>query len=149
MNETAVATQSLGKRFAKNWAVRDLTLEIPAGGVFGLLGRNGAGKTTVFALLTGLLKPTQGDAVIFGHSIETERKHVLNSVGYVDEEKTLYGYLRVGQMLELAKGLAPRWSDQLAAKHVRVPVEKRVRDLSRGSGRNWPSGWRLPAGRDC
>src|SRR5579862_4091236 len=120
MSENAVVTESLGKRFGGHWAIRALDLKIPEGCVYGLLGRNGAGKSTTLDLLTGLLKPTEGDISIFGHGLATERSLIANEIAYVNQGKTLYDYLTVGQMMELARGLAPGWSEALAAKHVKL-----------------------------
>jgi ABC-2 type transport system ATP-binding protein len=132
MSEMAVTTQSLGKRFGRQWAIRALDLKVPQGCVYGLLGRNGAGKSTTMDLLTSLLKPTEGGAFILGHSLATERSLIASEISYVDQAKTLYDYLTVGQMMELARGLATRWSETLAAKHIKLPGASRIRSLSKG-----------------
>ena len=132
MSEMAISTESLGKRFGTRWAIRTLDLKISEGCVYGLLGRNGAGKSTTLDLLAGLTKPTDGDALIFGHSSATDRGMVAQEIAYVDQAKTLYEYLTVGQMMEFAQALAPRWSETLASKHIRLPKESRIRSLSKG-----------------
>lgn len=132
MSEMAVVTQSLGKRFGAQWAIRALDLKIPQGCVYGMLGRNGAGKSTTLDLLAGLLKPTEGDASILGHRLATERGLITNEIAYVDQEKTLYDHLTVRQMVELARGLAQQWSEALAVKHIKLPGASLVRNLSKG-----------------
>lgn len=132
MPEIAISTESLGKRFGAQWALRALNLKIPHGGVYGLLGRNGAGKSTTFDLLTGLLKPTEGEVLILGHKLSNKRAPVMNEITYVDQAKTLYDYLTVTQMMALARRLAPRWSEALAAKYVKLAGASRIRNLSAG-----------------
>lgn len=132
MSEMAVTTELLGKRFGGHWAIRALDLKIPQGCVYGFLGRNGAGKSTTMDLLTGLLKPTEGDAFILGHRLATERSVVTSEIAYVDQAKTLYDYLTVGQMMEFARALAPLWSQALATKHIKLPSASRIRNLSKG-----------------
>jgi len=61
-----VATEGLGKRYEDIWALRDLDLQVPAGSVLGLLGHNGAGKTTAIRILTTLAIPTTGRASVAG-----------------------------------------------------------------------------------
>jgi ABC-2 type transport system ATP-binding protein len=132
MDEMAVITESLGKKFNARWAVRSLNLMISQGSVYGLLGRNGAGKTTTLDLLSGQLKPTEGGAFIFGHKLASERGLIANEIAYVDQAKTLYNHLTVGRMTELARGLSPNWSKALAAKHIQLPGDSRIGNLSKG-----------------
>src|SRR5258707_15618408 len=68
----AVQTTGLGRRYGQVWGLRDCTLEVPAGAIAGLVGPNGAGKTTLLQLIIGLLKPTDGQASVFG---QTSRAH--------------------------------------------------------------------------
>ena len=62
----AIATEGLGKRYGSKWALRDCTLEIPAGSVTALVGPNGAGKTTLLQLAIGLVRPTAGEVRVLG-----------------------------------------------------------------------------------
>src|SRR6185295_15062940 len=62
-----VRVEGLGKRFGEQWALRDVDLDAPAGTVLGLLGHNGAGKTTAIRILTTLSRPTTGHASVAGH----------------------------------------------------------------------------------
>ena len=64
-----IAAEGLGKRFGELWALRDFDLEVPAGSVLGLLGHNGAGKTTAIRILTTLSQPTTGTAYVAGHDV--------------------------------------------------------------------------------
>jgi ABC-2 type transport system ATP-binding protein len=78
-------------------AVRDVDLEIEEGEVYSLLGPNGAGKTTTISMISGLLKPTSGEAVIAGHSIITAPQEAKQVIGVVPQEIALYPRLSARQ----------------------------------------------------
>ena len=80
-----IKTEGLTKKFGTITAVEDLTLEIPAGEVFGFLGPNGAGKTTTVRLLTCLIGPTSGTARVNGYDIGTDETDLRRSVGVLTE----------------------------------------------------------------
>ena len=86
----ALQVQSLHKRFEGIEAVAGLGFEIQAGEVFGLLGPNGAGKTTTISIVSTLLRPTSGDAKVFGHSVLTDVANVRQLIGVVPQELALY-----------------------------------------------------------
>lgn len=81
----AVELRSLTRRFGNLMAVNKVTMAVASGSIFGLLGTNGAGKTTVIKLLTTLLAPTEGTALVVGHDIRTEPVEVRRSLGYVSQ----------------------------------------------------------------
>ena len=64
--------KGLGKRYGEQWALRDFDLAVPTGSVLGLLGHNGAGKTTAIRILTTLAAPTDGRAAVAGHDVVAE-----------------------------------------------------------------------------
>ena len=72
-NDIHIQTQGLSKNFGPVVALKDLDLAVRKGGVFGYLGPNGAGKTTTVRILSGLLKPTSGNATVCGFDVHTER----------------------------------------------------------------------------
>ena len=82
--------QHLVKRFHSNIAVNDVSFEIHSGEIFSLLGPNGAGKTTAISMLSTLLKPTSGDALIGGHSVTSDPMAVRQLIGLVPQEIALY-----------------------------------------------------------
>ena len=92
MSEIAIHTQDLGKSYdGAVYALHGLSLEIPAGTVFGFLGPNGAGKTTTVKLLTGLLKPTEGSCAVLGFSPVQKPSEVHRLCGVVTETARMYG----------------------------------------------------------
>jgi ABC-2 type transport system ATP-binding protein len=90
-----IETRSLTRRFDALTAVDQLDLEVPRGEVFGLLGPDGAGKTTTLRLLCGLLDPTEGRARVAGHDSSTKAEAVKDRIGYMAQRFGLYGDLTV------------------------------------------------------
>ena len=96
MNGTsAIKTFSLTKAFGGNIAVKALNLEIKKGELYGLVGPDGAGKTTTMRLLTAIMDPTSGDAWVAGHSILTEGERIKETIGYMSQRFGLYDDLTV------------------------------------------------------
>jgi ABC-2 type transport system ATP-binding protein len=91
----AIKSSNLTKSFGKNIAVNNLNLEIKAGELFGLVGPDGAGKTTTMRLLTAILEPTGGEAWVAGHSILTEGERIKEKIGYMSQRFGLYEDLTV------------------------------------------------------
>ena len=101
----AIQATNLVKRYGDVTAVDALDLEIQQGELFSLLGVNGAGKTTTIRLLTGLVKPTAGDALVGGHSITTEPGRVKARIGVSPQETAVAPNLSVQENLELICGI--------------------------------------------
>src|SRR6476620_5633624 len=89
----AIAAQGLRKVYGEHVAVNHADLLVWPGEIVGFLGPNGAGKTTTLKMLTGLLKPTSGRAVIAGHDIQAEPVAAKAQFGYVPDTPNLYGKL--------------------------------------------------------
>ena len=86
----AIETQDLKKSFGENQAVQGVSFEVEQGEIFSLLGPNGAGKTTTISMLSCLLRPDAGDALVMGHSIRTGAMGVKSVLGVVPQEIALY-----------------------------------------------------------
>jgi len=122
METPSVQAQNLRKVYGKLEAVADATFSLQPGEIVGFLGPNGAGKTTTIKLLTGLLEPTAGRAVILGHDIQKEPILAKASFGYVPDTPNLYGKLTGWEFLKFVSRL------------YRVPqdrAEHRARELMR------------------
>ncbi len=89
----SIETKSLTKSFGDVTAVNDISLSVKNGEIFGFLGPNGAGKSTTIMILTTLLKPTSGQALISGFDVMTNAKQVRQNIGYVQQETTVDEYL--------------------------------------------------------
>ncbi len=97
-----ISIRHLTRRFENLTAVNDLTVEIPTGRIVALLGANGAGKTTTLNMLTTMMAPTEGTALVGGFDICTEGGEVRRILGYVPEHGALYEGLTADEFLELA-----------------------------------------------
>ena len=101
----AIQTTALTKRYKEITAVDGLDHEIRQGEFYALLGVNGAGKTTAIRLLTGLTRPTSGDALVGGYSITREREQVKQRIGVAPQETAIAPNLTVKENLELICGI--------------------------------------------
>lgn len=94
-SEIAIQTQNLTKAFGGNVAVNNLNLEVKKGELFGLVGPDGAGKTTIMRLLAAIMEPTSGNAWVAGYSILTEGELIKEEIGYMSQRFGLYEDLTV------------------------------------------------------
>jgi ABC-2 type transport system ATP-binding protein len=132
-----VETADLRKQYDRTEALRGLTLQVPAGSIFGFLGRNGAGKTTAIKVLLGMTLPTAGAARVFGLSADIQESSVAirRRTGFVSEDKDLYDYMTVEEMVRFTAAFYPRWRADLERRYLRsfdLPADRKVRSLSRG-----------------
>jgi ABC-2 type transport system ATP-binding protein len=123
MSEMAIQTSHLTKRYNGTIAVRDMSLSVRRGIVFGLLGPNGAGKSSTIGVLTTLLKPSNGDALVAGHSVVSKPRDVRRSIGLVHQFSMLDRDLSVWENLDFQARLyrmsaKTRRSRIAAALHV-------------------------------
>ncbi|MCD4685548.1 MAG: ABC transporter ATP-binding protein [Anaerolineae bacterium] len=101
-----IHTQNLGRSFGGRFrrpsitAVQDLTLDIQPGELFGLVGPDGAGKTTTLRMLAGILKPTTGEAIVNGHDVVEEAEAIKQELGYMPQQFGLYPDLSVDENLD-------------------------------------------------
>jgi ABC-2 type transport system ATP-binding protein len=93
--------RGLSKQFGERWAVRDLDLSVARGEIFGLLGHNGAGKSTTIGMMLGQVWPTTGELRICGHDITRDRAKALHRVGAIFETPVFYDYLSGRKNLEI------------------------------------------------
>jgi len=114
MNDVAIETQGLTKRYKNVHALTDLNLRIPKGTLYGFIGPNGAGKSTTIRILCGLLRPTAGKAFVDGVDVTRHARRVKSVVGYMPEACGVYERMRVVEYL-----------DFFAAAH-RVPLRRRT-----------------------
>jgi ABC-2 type transport system ATP-binding protein len=101
----AVEAHALTRDFGAFRAVDTLTFDIRHGEIFGLVGANGAGKTTVIKMLTGLLRPSSGTGRVAGVDMRRARRDIRSRIGYMSQAFSLYGDLTVGENLALSAGV--------------------------------------------
>ena len=132
-----IDTTDLHKRYGGVNALRGLSLQVPAGSIYGFLGRNGAGKTTAIKVLLGMARPTSGQARVFGLAADAPAASVdiRRRTGFVSDDKDLYDYMDVDGMIRFTAAFFPRWRADLEKRYLRafeLPLDRRVKALSRG-----------------
>ena len=113
-------------------------LDLAPGDVVGLLGRNGAGKTTLVRLAMGMIAPQEGSVRVFGDDPRERPVEIKRRLGYVSEDQTLPGFLKVGEVLDLHRTLFPDWDDLMAREllaRYRLDQDARIKNLSKGQAR--------------
>src|SRR5574340_1754546 len=128
----AIETEQLTKRFGDLAAVDGLTLRVAEGEIFGLVGPDGAGKTTTMRLLTSIMEPTSGEAWVAGRHVVKEAEAVKEDIGYMSQRFGLYPDLTVMENIEfyadlydVPKKLRPERLERLLAFSNMTPVKKR------------------------
>lgn len=115
-DEFAIEADNLTRRFGHFTAVDQVTFRIPRGEIFGFLGSNGCGKTTTMKMLTGLLAASEGQARLFGKTIDPHDLSIRQRVGYMTQSFSLYGELTVKQNLDLHARLFKLPSNSISAR---------------------------------
>ena len=101
MTNTAVEIRNLAKVFDGKEVLRGCNLTVQSGTIYGLLGANGAGKTTMFKLITGLLSPTAGNIKVQGETLSIDKKDFLRKMGILIETPVFYNHLSARENLEI------------------------------------------------
>jgi ABC-2 type transport system ATP-binding protein len=130
-----IATQDLCKSYRHHGALKNLTLSVPEGSAFALVGANGAGKTTLIKILMNLIEPSSGEATVLGVDSRHLQPRELRSIGYVSENQELPSRLTVSQYLRYLRGFYPEWSvvhEQEMLKQFLLPEDRRIGELSHG-----------------
>jgi ABC-2 type transport system ATP-binding protein len=125
-----IKTEGLTKRYHRNVALSDCTLEIPEGHVVGLVGPNGSGKSTLLNLAVGLLSPSEGSIEVFGERPAAGPEQ-LRRVGFVAQDTPTYSGLSVSDHLRFGAHTNPGWDASLARRRV----EQLGLELRRRAGR--------------
>src|SRR5438874_2632250 len=105
-----IELRNVQKCFGNNVAVEDLSLQVPAGEIYGLLGHNGAGKSTAIGIMLGQVWPTRGQVEICGFDVTSSRRHALQKVGAIFESPAFYDYLSGFRNLEILSSYTARTS---------------------------------------
>ncbi|MBI3209762.1 MAG: ABC transporter ATP-binding protein [Candidatus Solibacter usitatus] len=132
-----IDTNELHKSYGDVNALCGLNLQVPPGSICGFLGRNGAGKTTTIKLLLGMARPTGGCASVFGLDVCARRASVeiRRRTAFVSDDKNLYGYMTVEEMIRFTKAFFPRWRVDAEKRYLRkfeLPPDRKIKALSRG-----------------
>ena len=104
-SDIAIDVHGLSKSFGNRKVVRDLSMQVKRGTIYGFLGPNGSGKTTTIRMLCGLLTPDEGEGTCLGFNIRTESDEIKRHVGYMTQRFSLYQDLSVRENLEFVARL--------------------------------------------
>ncbi len=130
-----IEIRDLTKKYKNHGALRNLSLSVPDGSAFLVVGANGAGKTTMIKILMNLLEATSGTAEILGVDSRKLSPQQLAQIGYVSENQELPGKLRVAEYLAYLRPFYPTWDAQMEAetlRQFRLPGDRKINELSHG-----------------
>lgn len=119
MEKSIVKVEHLSHRYSIQWAVRDISFEIPQRGIYGLLGSNGAGKSTLMNIICGVLKQTEGEVFIDGENTRENPIRAKLHIGFLPQKPPLYGDLTVEEYLTHSADLR-----RVAPKEVKRAVDE-------------------------
>jgi ABC-2 type transport system ATP-binding protein len=105
MSEIAVQTSQLTRKFGDFVAVDQVSIDVKRGEIFGFLGANGAGKTTMIRMLCGLLKPSSGEGKVAGLDLYTESERIKHKIGYMSQKFSLYNDLTISENIDFYGGI--------------------------------------------
>lgn len=135
MSNISVKTEKLTRRFGSFTAVDAVSIEVQQGEIFGFLGANGAGKTTMIRMLCGLLSPTEGSGTVAGFDIYRESEQIKKNIGYMSQKFSLYDDLTIAENIEFFGGIygLPRdlIADRKSALIEQVGLQKQAETLTR------------------
>jgi ABC-2 type transport system ATP-binding protein len=149
MAAVTIEAKGLTKRFGPFVAVDCLDLKVHEGEIFGLLGSNGAGKSTAIRMLCGLLRPSAGSGSVLGHDVLTEPEEVKRRIGYMTQRFSLYEDLTVEQNLRFFGGVYGLAGGVLDARVRDALAMTRLEGRERVLGRALPGGFRQRLALGC
>lgn len=123
MEESIVKVEHLSHRYSVQWAIRDIDFEITKNGIYGLLGSNGAGKSTTMNIMCGVLKQTEGDVYIKGVSMRENPVEAKRHIGFLPQVPPLHPDLTVTEFLEYSAELR-HIPDREVAHAIKVALER-------------------------
>jgi ABC-2 type transport system ATP-binding protein len=133
----AIQTNRLAKSYGTVQAVKEINLSVRLHNITAFLGLNGAGKSTTIKMLLGMMRPSSGDGTILGQQISDpmESIRIRSQIAYVSENKQLYNFMTVEQMIRFTSGFYPDWrpdEEQKLLRQYKLPLDRKVKSLSKG-----------------
>jgi len=135
MDDAVIRTENLTKRYGKLAAVSEVNLEVPPGKIFALMGRNGAGKSSLIRMLLGLTPISAGRTTVLGLDSAKQHVPIRARVGYVPEAHHMYRWMRIADVARFTASFYPTWNEKSCADLIRkfdLDPSKRIKELSRG-----------------
>ena len=134
MNDLAIELSGVSKKY-RYFTLDDIHLQLPRGQIMGLIGANGAGKSTTIRILLGLVHQDEGDVRVLGHSMPAEQVAAKWDIGFASEDMRLYEAMTLGWHMSFIQSIYPKWDAsyaQLLLKRFGLRAEQKVKGLSHG-----------------
>jgi len=131
----AIVTQGLTKYYGRGCVVNSLDLRVPAGAVYGLLGRNGSGKSTTIKMLMGFVRPERGSAKLLDEDSATLTPATRARIAYIAEGHPFLRWMTIGEAVHFTRSFYSHWNDELLDQildHFALPRRAKIRTLSNG-----------------
>jgi ABC-2 type transport system ATP-binding protein len=131
----AIVTERLTKHYGGRRVVDSLSLRVPQGSVYGLLGRNGAGKSTAIKMIMGMVRPDSGRTMLLGEDSQNLSDRARARVAYLAEGQPLYGWMTIDDAVKFTRSFYLNWNDTLVDQildHFELRRKQKFRRLSRG-----------------
>lgn len=149
MADIAVSTKKLSKKFGSFTAVDEVDLEVKQGEIFGFLGANGAGKTTMIKMLCGLLMPSSGKGQVAGLDIFKQNELIKTKIGYMSQKFSLYDDLTVEENINFYGGIYSLTKQELNHKREEIFVSLDMKEFSRKLCHEIPVGFKQRLALAC
>lgn len=132
---SAIELIDVSWRAGKSFELKDISLNVPVGSIYGFLGPNGSGKTTTIRAFMGMLKPDRGTISVFGRPVPREMKQILGRIGYVPERPHVYPSLTVGEQVKVHASFFenwdPGWCRELMGR-LGLGADRKIARMSKG-----------------
>ncbi len=137
-----IRVKDLVKKFGSFVANDHLTFHVEEGEIFGFLGANGAGKTTVMRILCGLSAPTSGEIMVAGYNVYKEREKIKQNIGYMSQKFSLYEDLTVSENIRLYAGIYGMRKKEILNREDELLERLKMEEIKNKFIRDIPLGWR-------
>ncbi|MEM7375255.1 MAG: ABC transporter ATP-binding protein [Bacteroidota bacterium] len=142
MESTVIQVNNLTKKFGAFKAVDAISFEVQAGEIFGFLGANGAGKTTAMRMLTGLSRPSSGEASVAGYDVYRQAEQIKQNIGYMSQKFSLYEDLSVKQNIRFYGGIYGMSRQAIRDKTEEILQNLQLESVAKQLVQSLPLGWK-------
>ncbi len=149
MNVPAVQTDKLTRRFGDFVAVDAVSIQVAKGEIFGFLGANGAGKTTMIRMLCGLLLPSEGKATVAGYDVYTQTEEIKRNIGYMSQKFSLYDDLTPEENIAFFGGVYGLSEQQISQKQQQLIRQLGLQKSAKRLTRELPLGFKQRLALGC
>lgn len=140
--EYIIKAQNLTKKFGDFKAVDAISFEVSKGEIFGFLGANGAGKTTAMRMLTGLSRPTSGEATVASFDVYKQSENIKKKIGYMSQRFSLYEDMTVKENIRFYGGIYGLSRSKILQKTAQIMEELHLESVAKQLVGSIPLGWK-------